>query len=304
MRAILVGLGPIGVEVGRTLRARGVTVAGGADPAHAGTVLALAEGEELQVAATAAEAYGAAAADVAVLCTGSRLPRVAEQIEEAIAAGLHVVSTCEELSYPWLKHRALAERLDGLARARGVAVLGTGVNPGLVMDRLPWLVAQGCASIEHVCVSRHVDAARRRAPLRAKVGAGMSIADLEAGLATGGMGHAGLAESAALLASGLGWPVTTVEETARAVVDSTGALALGVRQTARVLVDGVERVRLELEMYVGAEGGDRIVVKGDPPLDVRVIGGFHGDRATVGAVANAVDRIGRMGPGLVNVTYR
>ncbi len=304
MSVVLVGLGPIGVEIGRALRGRGVTVAAAVDPAHAGTDLAalVGEGPALTIQASAVEAYRGSGADVAVLCTGSRLPQVAGQIEDAIAAGLHVVSSCEELAYPWLRHRELGERLDGLARARGVAVLGTGVNPGLVMDRLPLLCAQGCARVEHVLVHRVVDAARRRVPLRAKVGAGLTAAELAEGLATGRFGHVGLAESAAMLAAGIGFPVPGVEETAAPVVDAAGVTALGIRQTARVVVDGIERVRLELEMYVGADGGDRIVVTGDPPLDIRVIGGFHGDRATVGAVVNGVDRIARLGTGII--TYR
>jgi 4-hydroxy-tetrahydrodipicolinate reductase len=318
-RVALVGLGPIGLEVGRALAARGIALVGAADPAP-GKVGAdvrdlLGVGvpvDEGIVAASAADVYARARAgtDVAVLCTGSRLEHVVEQIEEAVHAGLHVVSTCEELAYPALRHGALARKIDERARAAGVVVLGTGVNPGLVMDRLALAAVAGCVRVDHVRVERVVDAAKRRGPLRAKVGAGITAQEFRAGVDAGHLGHVGLAESAALLARGLGHTVhlSDIEETVDPVIETAEVagvapgLVLGVRQSALVRVGGVERVRLDLQMSVGAQDPhDRIVVAGDPPLDVVVAGGYQGDRATVGAVVNAVGEIGRARPGLRTV---
>jgi len=304
-RAIVVGLGPIGRDIARALVERGVTLVGAADPAVAGTELAmLVAGAPagLRVAGSAAEVHARAErGDVAVLCHASRLPALAPELEAAIDAGLHVVSTCEELADPTLRHAELAARLDARARARGVADLGTGVNPGLVMDRLPLLLAEGCVRVDHVRVERVVDAATRRGPLRAKVGAGLSLDDFRIGVAERRLGHVGLAESAALLARGLGLPIGAIEEIIDPVVE--GGRVQGVHQIAAVHADGVERVRLELTMAVGApDPHDRVVIAGDPALDVRVQGGFQGDRATVGTVVNAVAAVGRMRPGLQSAT--
>jgi 4-hydroxy-tetrahydrodipicolinate reductase len=139
--------------------------------------------------------------------------------------------------------------------------------------------------------------------LRAKVGAGLDPEAFRAGVAAGKLGHVGLAESAAMLAAGLGWPADRVPETIEPVLDENGVV-LGVRQTATVSDSGRERVRLELQMSVGAkEPYDRVVVDGDPPLDVRVEGGTHGDRATVGTVVSLALRAGSLGAGLVT-SYR
>jgi hypothetical protein len=309
MRAVCVGLGPIGREIARALVERGVVLLGAADPAPglAGADLAtLVPGAPagLRVAAASAEVLArATAGDVVVLCTASRLPELAAELDAAIDAGLHVVSTCEELADPALRHAELAARLDARARARGVAVLGAGVNPGLVMDRLPLLLAEGCVRVDRVVVERVVDAAARRAPLRAKVGAGLSLEAFHVGVAERRLGHVGLAESAALVARGLGLPIGAIEEAIDPVVDAHTGRVLGVRQLASVQAGGVERVRLELTMAVGArDPHDRIVIEGDPPLDVRVEGGYAGDRATVGAVVNAVAAVGRMAPGLAKAT--
>jgi 4-hydroxy-tetrahydrodipicolinate reductase len=307
-RAYLVGLGPIGIEVGRALRARGIPLAGAADPTYAGQPLGqlIGDGDAGAIAASAGELYARRVdgeLSVAVLCTGSRVPQVAPQIEEALAAGLHVVSTCEELSYPRLRHAELAARLDDAARAAGRAVLGTGINPGFVMDRLPWTLAQACVRVEHVHVERVVDAARRRGPLRAKVGAGLSVEQFLEGVARGALGHVGLGESAARLAAELGFALDEVEETLAPVVGE-GGVVKGVQQAAWVRSGGRERVRLELVMAVGApDPHDRIVVDGDPPLDVLVQGGAHGDRGTVGTVVSAVAGVASLPVGVVT-SYR
>jgi 4-hydroxy-tetrahydrodipicolinate reductase len=320
-RVALIGLGPIGIEVGRALAThRAVELLGAADPAPEKAGRDLAEllglslpGSPARVESSAPALYARSAgsrgmADVAVLCTGSRLPEVAPQIEEAIAAGLHVVSTCEELAYPELRHPALARALDERARERGVAVLGTGVNPGLVMDRLALAAAGACVRVEKVRVTRIVDAAKRRGPLRAKVGAGLSREEFEQGVAERRLGHVGLSESAALLALGLGFPASEISETIEPVIAAreTDGVApgrvLGLHQVALVRAGEQTRVELDLTMAVGvAEPADRIEIQGDPPVDMAVREGFHGDRATVGCVINAIPFLVGARPGLRKV---
>jgi hypothetical protein len=320
-RVALVGLGPIGIEVGKALAGReGIEFLGAADPAsdiagkrladllpvagHAGT---------LRVDASARELYARLAGsrdrhDVAVLCTGSRLESVTPQIEEAVNSGFHVVSTCEELAYPELKHAVLAHRIDQKARGKGVAVLGTGVNPGLVMDRLVLAAASACVRVERVTVTRVVDAARRRGPLRAKVGAGLTRAEFDKGVAERRLGHVGLSESAAIIALGLGLPIDEITETINpviATVETDGVPAgrvLGLHQIALVQAGDEPRVILDLTMAVGvADPADSIDIDGDPPVHLKVSGGFHGDRATVGCVVNAIPFIVSASPGLHKV---
>ena len=303
-RVALVGLGPIGIEVGRAAQNRpGVEVLGAADPApdKAGRMLGELLGGNcpFPVVASARDLYHQTSArrgkrDVVLLCTGSRLHSVAPQIEEAVEAGFHVVSTCEELSFPELRHADLARRIDAKAKEHGVAVLGTGVNPGLVMDRLALAAAAACVKVEKLKVTRVVDAAKRRGPLRAKVGAGLSKEEFETGVAAGKLGHVGLSESAAMTAVGLGFPIEEISETIEPVLadrDTDGVApgrVRGLHQIARVRAAGETKVELDLTMAVGEDGFDRIEIQGDPPVNLTVEGGFHGDRATVGCVVNAI----------------
>jgi len=318
-RVALIGLGPIGIEVGKALAGRpDIELLGAADPApdKAGKPLSsLLDGAfpGTTVIESAERLYGESASrraktDVAVLCTGSRLHSMLPQIEEAIDAGLHIVSTCEELSYPELRHHPMALKIDQRARAKGVAVLGTGVNPGLVMDRLVLAVASACVTVSSVRVTRVVDAAKRRGPLRAKVGAGLTRAEFDAGVAAKKLGHVGLSESAAIIALGLGLPIEEITETIKPVIaekETDGVPAgkvLGLHQVALVQGGDEPRVVLDLTMAVGAPNpADRIDVEGDPPIHVVAEGGFHGDRSTIGTVVNAVPFIVSATPGLHNV---
>lgn len=318
-RVALVGLGPIGIEVGKALSARpNMELLGAADPAAgiAGRALADllgAEGASMRVEPSAAALYARSAEsrnrnDVVALCTGSRLESVIPQIEEAVEAGMHVVSTCEELAYPELHHSALGHRIDRKARQRGVGVLGTGVNPGLVMDRLALAAAGACVRVDSVRVVRIVDAAKRRGPLRAKVGAGLTREEFMKGVAEKRLGHVGLSESAAIISQGLGFSIEEITETIEPVLaakETEGVPAgrvLGLHQIALVQAGDEAKVVLDLTMAVGvADPADTIDIEGDPPVHLKVSGGFHGDRATVGCVVNAIPFIVDAPPGLHTV---
>ena len=310
VRVAIVGLGAIGREVLMAVCARpGLLLTGVADPAFAGRdageIADLGTGPlGLIVAGSVPEAL--AGADVALVLTGSGVADVLPIVEAAAAHGVDVISTCEDLAYADLATAELARRLDACARAGEISVVGTGVNPGFVMDRLPLTLAAACVRVDRVQVFRVVDAAKRRAPLRAKVGAGMTVEEFRAGVAAGRLGHRGLRESCALVGLGLGWVFDEIRSTIEPVVAERPGIApgrvAGLHQLAVGVRGGQEIVRLDLEMSVGApDPHDRILIDGDPPLDVLIRGGTHGDRGTVGAVLSAIPAVIAAPPGLKTI---
>jgi 4-hydroxy-tetrahydrodipicolinate reductase len=307
VRVAIVGLGAIGREVLKAVRARpGVALVAAADPAaelvgrDAGEVAGVGPCG-VRVVGSAEEAFTEkGGVDVALVLTTSGVAEMVPIVEAASLAGVDVISTCEDLAYADLATPDLARKLDARARAGGITVLGTGVNPGFVMDRLPLTLAAACVRVDGVRVERVVDAAKRRAPLRAKVGADLTVAEFEAGVAARRLGHRGLPESCALLGLGLGVSFDEVKSAIEPVVASAdnpragiapGRVA-GLRQSAVGRRGGREIVRLDLEMSVAApDPHDRIVIDGDPPLDVVVHGGTQGDRGTVGTVVSAIPAV-------------
>src|SRR5690606_5863608 len=111
--------------------------------------------------------------DVVVHTTSSFLERVYDQIAGCLDAGASVISSTEELFYPFDRHPDLARSLHELARARRVTVMGTGVNPGFAMDMLALTASGVCEHVDRIRICRVVDAGLRREPLQRKVGAGL-----------------------------------------------------------------------------------------------------------------------------------
>src|SRR5262249_15500488 len=150
--------------------------------------------------------------------TSSSLPTVTEQLIACLAAEACVVSTCEELAYPFRKHAELAAKLDKEAKTWGVALVGTGVNPGFVMDKLVATLSTVSQRIDPLRVTRIVAAGGRRLPLQKKVGAGMSVEEFRAQVAAGAIKHHGLPESVALVSDALGLAVDEITESIEPMV--------------------------------------------------------------------------------------
>lgn len=316
---VVMGLGDIGRAIAKGALARPeVQLVGAVDPRPelAGKPLAEVLGVAapgLSVAADPAGLLRAARGGIVLHAAGSRFQEVLPGLTEAVRAGLSVVSTCEELAWPWLRSEEEAEELDRLCEERNVAVLGTGVNPGFVLDRLPVFLGQVTGEVRHVRGLRVVDASGRRPALQRKIGAGLSEDAFHEAAERGEVGHVGLAESAALVASGLGLSLDEVEEellplvaqedaaeAGQAVPVRRGQVA-GVQQTARVFAAEREVVRLELIIAIGAEDPrDEVELDADPPLRAIVPGGVPGEPATVAAVLNAIPALTEL-RGLVTV---
>lgn len=244
----------------------------------------------------------AAAQAVAIHCTGSSLPAVAEQLLQLVRAGYHVVSTCEQLSYPWEQAPQVARELDDAARSAGVAVVGTGVNPGFAMDYLPLTLTAATSRVDKVTVHRVQNASLRRVPLQQKVGAGLTVEQFEQRARRGGFGHAGFKESVQAIAAGLGWRLDDVVETLEpAVATQRLDVAVGVVEKGQVTginqravgtMDGREVIHLHLEMQVGRDDArDHITIDGAEPIEMIIPGGLHGDTATASIVVNTIARI-------------
>lgn len=316
IRVLQFGLGPIGQACVRTLTEKaGIELVGGVDidPAKVGKDLGelagLKEKLGIVVRADAQQALQALKPQVVVHTTTSFLSAVEEQLIMCLRAGASVVSSTEELFYPFERDSGFCQRIDAVAREHGVAVVGTGVNPGFVMDVLPLCLSAMCVRVKKIRVTRVVDAGQRRLPLQKKVGAGISRTEFRERLAQGTFGHIGLRESALAVMNTLGWPLDELTETIKPVMATktvktrfltvkAGSVA-GLHQKIRCTSSGREVLTLELQMYVGAKKPyDGVEIDGAPPIVMRIDGGLFGDTATIAALVNTIPKIKNATPGL------
>ena len=306
------GIGPIGAEIARLLLTKSwvkLVAAIDIDPnkigKDVGDVIGL--GRSVGVKITP-DLQGKP--EVVCHSTGSRLREVAGQLKDLLERGCHVVSTCEELSFPL--DQAIRAELQQVARSRNVTLLGTGVNPGFVMDKLPLTLTAVCQRVDSVNIIRIQNASTRREPLQRKVGAGMTTAEFKAAVQAGKIKHMGLRESLMLVGNGLGVEFEKVSDekiepivAERQVVTQYLRVAPGQVAGVHQTIDGKGKinVRLELRMYVGAEdiAADRVIVKGVPDLEMEIKGGVHGDRATAAMVVNSIPRVISARPGVLTM---
>jgi 4-hydroxy-tetrahydrodipicolinate reductase len=309
------GLGPIGAAVARQVSAhRNCKIVGGIDidPDKAGRDIGEVAGFGKKIGAkvwsNAAAALRATRPDVVVLCTNSSLKKVAPQIEAVLKAGIPIVSTTEELAYAAPANRSLLRRIDQLAKRAKVAVLGTGVNPGFVMDALPITLTGVCERVDAIRIDRIQDARSRRLPFQQKIGSGLTPKEFRKRVAERSVRHVGLAESIQMIGDALGWKVDRIIDRIRPKVARQRVASKHIRvnpgQVCGIIQDGIgfvggkPLITLHMEAYLGApETYDAVRIDGSPALHVKVLGGTQGDIATASIVVNSIPKVLAASPG-------
>ncbi len=315
-RVMVMGLGPIGAGVARQLVARKnfkVVSAVDVDPAKVGRdlgeVVGLGRKTGIKVGADVAAAIRKTKPQVAVLCTSSALKKVRPQVEAVLKLKVPIVSTTEELAYPWFSNKPLARKIDAAAKKAKVAVVGTGVNPGFAMDALPIALTAICERVDAVRVDRVQDARIRRLPFQQKIGSGLTPAEFAEKVKALAVRHVGLTESISMIADALGFELDRITDEiqpkiAEAPVESQflrveAGKVCGIVQDGVGSVNGEPVIVLHMEAYLGApETFDRVQIEGSPRLDVKASGGYHGDLATVSIAVNSIPKVLAAPPGL------
>ena len=316
IRVMHFGLGPIGAAVVRQVAERpGFRIVGAVDidplkvGRDLGEVAGLRRGLKVRVMNDARKSIKSGKPDVVILCTSSSLKKVMPQLETILKLKVPVVSTTEELSYPSKANLRYARAVHQLARKSKVAVLGTGVNPGFVMDALPIMLTGVCQRVDSVRVDRVQDARIRRLPFQQKIGAGLTREQFQKKVDDGSVRHVGLTESVAMIADAIGWKLDRItDEIQPKIATETVAsefLAVDAGYVCGIVQDGVGYrngapvITLHMEAYLGApESFDSVEIAGSPAIRSKIAGGVHGDIATASIVVNSLPKILEVAPGL------
>src|SRR5688500_240579 len=291
IRVIHFGLGPIGAAIVRQVADRkGFRIVGGIDidPAKVGRDLGEVAGVgralKVKVSDDARKAIKSGKPDVVVLCTSSSLKKVMPQIEQILKLKVPIVSTTEELAYPTRANLKYARAVHQMAKKARAAVLGTGVNPGFVMDALPITLTGVCERVEAIRVDRIQDARIRRLPFQQKIGAGLTREQFQKKVDDASVRHVGLTESISMIADALGWKLDRItDEIHPKIAAETVAsefLAVDPGYVCGIVQDGVGYrngkpvITLHMEAYLGApESYDGVEITGSPAIKMKIAGG-------------------------------
>ncbi|MDH5460192.1 MAG: NADP-binding protein [Candidatus Bathyarchaeota archaeon] len=321
IRVILYGIGAIGSLIAKfLLEKKGIEIVGAVDIAKnkvgkdLGKVLGLERKLGIRVSNDVDSVLSKVKADVAVHATSPFIKDTFPQIVSIVKHGVNVVSTCEELAYPHVTEPKLAKKLDALAKQNNATVLGTGINPGFLMDTLVITLTAVCQKIEKIEVVRVMDAATRRLPFQKKIGAGLTVEEFQRKIENKQItGHVGLEQSIAMIADALAWkldkitaehpePVVAKKPLESASIKVRAGEVAGLRQRAKGILKNKEAIVLDFQAYIGAEEEyDAVTIEGVPSVKQMIQPCVHGDIGTVAMVVNAIPKVINAPAGLLTI---
>lgn len=252
--------------------------------------------------------------DIVVHTTSSYLEKVSSELKQLAQRGIDVISSCEELSYPFATNRTLAEEIDKVAKRNGVTILGTGINPGFLMDVLPIILTTPCIEINKIAVGRQMNAANRRIPFQKKIGAGLSQEEFKSAIRNKTIsGHVGLFQSISMLADSLGWkldkieilepePVVLKRKVSSSWISVDEGKVAGSKQSAFGIVQGRKIIDYEFSAYIGAEEEfDKVDIEGIPKVCFKSTPCVNGDSGTIAMLINNIPKVIESEPGLITM---
>ncbi len=314
LRVLIYGVGPIGALIARYALKKGYEITGAIDidpnkiGKDLGDVIGLNEKLGVIVQSKPEEAFKPVKPDIVLHATTSWLDEALPQIVLSIKMGVNVISTCETLSYPYYRYPWLAELLDNYARKHEVTVLGTGINPGFLLDTLPAVLSLPHVQVEHISAVRVVDASKRRKSFQKKIGLGLTAEEFNEKISKGEItAHVGFAESVLLLSEILGLKITRVEEKQEPVISEEElktqyfeikpGTVKGVKGIGIGYIEDKEIIKIEFHAIVGSEEYEEIAIEGEPAIKWRSTG-TPGDQGTAAVIVNMAPRVVESSAGL------
>lgn len=255
--------------------------------------------------------------DICVIATNSFTREVFPKITQAAQAGVNVITIAEEMSWPWAKEPELARAMDELAKSKGISILGTGINPGMMMDLLAVFLSGCMTQVENV----HCERVNSLSPFGAAVmheqGIGLTREAFEKGVRDGSLaGHVGFSESSAMIAAALDFDIdrfsqqmqpimTQVDRSSPHGFAAAGRVA-GVRMSAQASTGGQERISLihpqQIEpQLAGVETGDYLHLQGSPPIRLAIRPEVDGGIGTIAMACNMLPFVVAARPGLLTM---
>ncbi len=254
---------------------------------------------------------------VAIQATCSKLDDALPEITTLVEHRVNVISIAEEMAFPAARHPALAEQLKRLAVKQGVSVLGTGINPGFVLDLLVIMLTGVCADVQTITAKRVNDLAPYGPSVLNSQGVGLSPEEFEVGLKSGTVaGHFGFDQSLHMIASALGWQIDSITQSREPIISrvprqtpfvtvAAGQVA-GCMHTAIAFRHGKPVIRLihPQQIHPHLENiatGDMIEIAGTPNIRLAGSPEIPGGQGTAALAVNMIPRLLNAAPGLYSM---
>jgi 4-hydroxy-tetrahydrodipicolinate reductase len=130
--AISYGIGNIGRDVARFMAEKGVVISGAVDVKNVGKdlgdVIGVGRKLNVEISDNADEVLANTGADIALISIATSMDTIYPHAKKCLEAGLNVITTSEEASYPWTTSPGIAAQIDKIAKENGVTFTGSGMQ--------------------------------------------------------------------------------------------------------------------------------------------------------------------------------
>lgn len=260
------------------------------------------------------EVFSEKCADVVLIATDSFTKGAFDKIKLVLEKKINVISTAEEMAFPKAQEPELAEKLDKIAKENGVSVLGTGINPGFVLDLLILALTGTCEEVDYIKAARVNDLSPFGNAVMIEQGVGVTKDVFDKGVEEGSIaGHVGFPESINMITEGIGWNLEKVKQTREPIMSSVyrkseyaeveaGNVA-GCRQCGYGYVNGKMKIEMEHPQQIlphleGQSTGDYVSIKGIPNIDLQITPEIPGGIGTIAMCVNSIPHVINAKPGL------
>lgn len=272
------------------------------------------ERPEVIIKSDANEVFTEGCADIVLLATDSFTKGAFDKIKLILERKINVISTAEEMAYPQAQQPELAKQIDEIAKANGVSVLGTGINPGFVLDLLILALTGTCEEVDYIKAARVNDLSPFGHAVMEEQGVGVTREVFEKGVEDGSIaGHVGFPESIRMITDGIGWNLDKIDQTREPIMSNVyrksqyaeveaGNVA-GCRQCGYGYVDGQMKIEMEHPQQIlphleGLSTGDYITIKGTPNIELQITPEIPGGIGTIAMCVNSIPHVINAIPGL------
>jgi 4-hydroxy-tetrahydrodipicolinate reductase len=252
--------------------------------------------------------------NVVIQATCSRVEQAADEIKAAVQEGANVISIAEEMAYPSYEAPELSAEIHQLAVQNGVTVVGTGINPGFVLDLLVICLTGVCYRVESITARRINDLSPYGPSVLQTQGVGITPEAFKQGVKDGSVvGHFGFPESISMIARALGWKIDKIEQTREPIISKVHretpfvkiepGLTAGCTHTAKGYMDGKPVIHLIHPQQVhphleDVQTGDTIEIKGEPDVTFSSGPEIPGGIGTIALAVNMIPQAVSSQPGL------
>ncbi len=209
------------------------------------------------------------------------------------------------MAYPQAQEPELAGKMDKIAKENGVTVLGTGINPGLIMDLLVITLTGACIDVDTIKAERINNLSPFGPAVMNGQGVGLTVEEFNKRVEEDTLaGHVGFPESITMIADALGFDLDENIKLSREPIVSSvyrkspyaeveaGDVA-GCNMKGYGYVDGETKIEMlhpqQIEPQLeGGSTGDYITIKGTPNVNMAITPEIPGGIGTIAMCVNMI----------------